>query len=184
MFFAACAIAVLCSATLSHSAPMVCKDSVRTLPQLDLGQWVGRWALVASSVENCAAAENLKEIDSIVIGLRNSSYTQASLVNGQCMYHSHNIRVEGNILTLKERRFNMTVTPFYTSCRDCLVFTLNVESPNYNSLDFYLFSKRREVEQSEMEEFKGQAACLNMAAPFVMDHTKELCPEQPEEKTE
>lgn len=188
MFFAACAIAVLCSASLGRSAPLVCEDSVRTLAQLDLGHLAGRWALVAGSVESSAAAEIIKRRDSVVIELHNSSYTQANRVNGLCKYYSHNIRVEGNILTLKEQRFNFTVTPFYTSCQDCLVFTLNVESPNFNSLDLYLFSKRREVKQNEMEEFKSQAACLNMPAPFVMDPAKELCPEQPaaqpEEKAE
>lgn len=188
MFFAACTIAVLCSAFLSHSAPLACEDSVRTLAQLDLGYLAGRWALVAGSVEHSAAAKSIKGRDSVVIGLHNSSYTQADHVSGLCKYHSHNIRVEGNILTMKEQSFNVTVTPLYTSCQDCLVFTLNVESPNYNSLDFYLFSKRREVKQNEMEEFKSQAACLNMPAPFVMDPAKELCPEQPaaqpEEKAE
>lgn len=179
MFFAACVIAVLCSASLSRSAPLLCEDSVRTLAQLDFSHLVGRWALVAGSVEHSAAAENIKARASVVIDLRDSSYTQANRVDGLCKYYPHNIRVEGNILTLKEQNSNITVTPLYTSCQDCLVFTLNVESPIYNSFDLYLFSKRREVKPNEMEEFKSQAACLNMPAPFVMDPAKELCPEQP-----
>ena len=55
-----------------------------------------------------------------------------------------------------------------------------VKSSKRVSLDLYLLSKRREVEQNEMEEFRAQLECYQLPSPAVMDPTKELCPEQPE----
>jgi len=59
-------------------------------------------------------------------------------------------------------------------------------------MDILLFSRRRELEQKEMEEFLAQLECLKMPPPDVMNPTRELCPEQTagdpgtqtEEKTE
>lgn len=184
MFFALCAIACLCLLTVSSAAPLACEDLVRPLDQVDRRHFEGRWVLVAGSLNDTAAADILKGRDSVVIDLHNSSYTQANHVGGRCIYQPHNMSVEGHIITLKERNFNFTVTFFHTSCQDCMVLTLDIEAPKYKSMDFYLVSKRREVDLKEMDEFRAQVKCLKMPLPVMMDPTKELCPEQPAAKTE
>uniref|UniRef100_A0A3Q3X6Z4 Apolipoprotein M n=1 Tax=Mola mola TaxID=94237 RepID=A0A3Q3X6Z4_MOLML len=179
MFFAACAFAVICLVPVSHSASVVCEDLVQPLDRPDLLQLEGRWALVAGSLKHALAAETLKGTDSVVIDLNNSSYTQGSHVGGQCKYHGRNISFESHTLTLKVKNFNFTVTFFHTSCPDCMLLMFDVVSPDYKSVDLYLLSKRRALDQLEMDEFKAQVSCLNMPSPVVMDPTKDLCPEQP-----
>lgn len=183
---------VLCLMAVSHSAPLACEDLVRPLDQLESHHLEGRWALVAGSLNDTATADVLKGRESVTIYFHNSTYTQANRFEGPCESYSHNFSMEGHILKMKVKTFNFTVNFFHTSCQDCVVFSLAAESPNYESVDFYLFSRRREVEQKVMDEFKAQVECLNMPPLIIMDPTKELCPEQTaskpaaptEEKTE
>lgn len=175
MLFAACAIAGLCLLSVSSAVPLACEDLVRPLDQVD--HFEGRWVLVAGSLNNTAAEDILKGRDSVVVYLHNSSYIQASHVGGHCIYERHNMSTEGHIFTIKEKNFNFTVTLSHTSCQDCAVMTLDMEAPKYKSTDLYLFSKRREVDQKEMDEFNAQVKCLKLPLPVVMDPTKEICPD-------
>ncbi|KAL7404300.1 hypothetical protein ABVT39_012724 [Epinephelus coioides] len=184
MFVAVCAIALLCLVSLSHSAPLSCEDLVRPLDQLDPHYFEGRWVLVAGSLNDSAAVGVLKDRDSITIELHNTSYTQAYRVGDRCNSYSHNISLEGHILRIKVKTFNFTGTFYHTSCKDCIVMSLAMVSPDYKRVEFLLFSRRREVEQEVMEVFRAQVQCLNMPPPHVMDPTKELCPEQADSKPE
>eukprot|EP00064_Thunnus_orientalis_P025484 superscaffoldBa00013005_g25859 len=73
---------------------------------------------------------------------------------------------------------NLTGTLFHTSCPDCMVIRLDVQSLVREAVDVYLLSKRRTLEEKEMEEFKAQVECLRMPPYIMMDPTKELCPKQ------
>ncbi|GAA6232336.1 uncharacterized protein LOC117526217 isoform X1 [Lates japonicus] len=179
MFVVVCAIALLCFVSVSHSAPLACEELVRPLDQLDPLNLEGRWALVTGSLNDSASAEAVKGRDSVTIEFNNSSYTQANHFGDRCEYYSHNISKGGNIFNIKVKTFNFTGSLLHTSWSDCLVLRLDVDSPNYKSLDLYLFSRRREVTQKVMEDFRAQAECLSIPPPFVMDPTKELCPEEP-----
>jgi len=179
-------VTILSLTSVGHSAPLACEKLVRPLVQLDLHDLAGRWALVSGSMKH--GADNLSRRDSVTIDFYNSSYTQINNFGDECRYHPRNFSVEGQNLKVTESTFNLTVTFFHTDCADCALFTLNLESPHYNSKDFILLSKRRQLEQKEMEEFRAQVECLNMPPPVVMDPTKDLCPEKktsdPEDQTE
>lgn len=58
-----------------------------------------------------------------------------------------------------------------------------VNSEKRRSLELYLLSRRRQVEEKEMEEFLDQLWCYKLPPPVVMDPTKELCPEEPQNTT-
>lgn len=179
MFFTACIIAVLCSLSGSLAAPVACDDLVRPLNQVDLHNLVGRWIVIASSFQTEEAAAALKEKDSYSVVLDNSTYTLAFSEKGQCHYYLRNMSVEGPVVTSKVGNYTLTATLRHTSCADCLLMTYDVDSPSYKSKDVYLMSKRRELDQKEMEEFTAQLECLKMPELVVMDPTKEPCPEQP-----
>ncbi|KAI3352459.1 hypothetical protein L3Q82_005413 [Scortum barcoo] len=195
MFFAACAVALLCSvsAGVTHSAPQACAELVRPLDRLDLHYLEGRWAMIAGSLTDLQYLERFKQRDSATVNFArntsdtNISYTGSIHLGNKCLYISYNISLEGSSFTFDgtDKR-NLSANYVHTSCRDCLLMRIYVESGKREHL--YLFSRRREVEQKEMEEFKAQVECLNMPPPAVMDPTKELCPEEkadvPEEKTE
>lgn len=180
MLYAACIIFVLLVSG-NLAAPLACEDLLRPLNQVDSANLMGRWASVAGSLQMEAARDALQQKDSFAVDVRNSSYTMAISSNGQCHYFQRNISLEGPVVISKVKNFTLTATLRSTSCPDCLVMTFDAESPSYKSLDLYLLSRRREVLPEEMEEFMAQLECLQMPRPVVMDPTKELCPEQPQQ---
>ncbi|KAL7403662.1 hypothetical protein ABVT39_003421 [Epinephelus coioides] len=178
--FDVCAIALLCLVSLSHSAPLSCEDLVRPLEQLDPRHLEGRRALVAGSLSHLPYMERFKDRDSATVNfVNNTSETNISMSRSMsshnaCHYMSYNISLEGSSFTYEDG--NITTTFIYTSCHDCILMSFDVESGKRQH--FYLFSRRRELEHTEMEEFRAQVKCLNMPPPHVMDPTKELCPEE------
>ncbi|XP_026216619.1 uncharacterized protein LOC113162604 isoform X2 [Anabas testudineus] len=194
MFFAVCATALLFMVSASHSAPLACEDLVRPVDQLDLRQLEGRWAMVAGSLSYPPFIERLRRRDSASLTFSSNTsdsvivFSRSARVDNKCYHSSHNITLEGNSFTHDNNSVHTTF--FYTSCPDCILVSCNVESGKRRH--FYLLSRRRQLEEKEMEEFRAQVECLNMPPPVVLDPTKELCPEetaddpgaQPEEETE
>lgn len=169
-------VSLLCLMSVGHSTPLACEKLVQPSDRFDLQNVLGRWAFIAGSLNNTGAADVLRRRDSQTIYIRNSSYIQANRVGDECQYLTHNVSAEGHVFTMKKKNFNFTGTFLNTSCSDCLVLTLDMESHNHKSMSVYLLSRRRKLEEKEMEEFSAQVDCLNMPQPVVMDPAKELCP--------
>uniref|UniRef100_A0A671U2D9 Uncharacterized protein n=1 Tax=Sparus aurata TaxID=8175 RepID=A0A671U2D9_SPAAU len=183
MFPAACAIALLCLVSASLSAPLACEDLLRPLDQLNLRHLEGRWALVAGSLSHLPYLERFKQRDSAAVNFSsnsteiNVSYTRSLRLNNKCQYSSYNITMEGSSFTYDGTdKSNASARFVHTSCHDCMLMHMDVESGKRQH--FYLFSRRRQLEQEEIEEFTAQVECLKMPPPVVMDPTKELCPEE------
>uniref|UniRef100_A0A4W6FSI6 Apolipoprotein M n=1 Tax=Lates calcarifer TaxID=8187 RepID=A0A4W6FSI6_LATCA len=175
--FAVCIITLLCLTSVSHSAPLACEDLVQPLDQLDPHQLEGRWALAAGSLKINGADKLPPLSNSVRIDFYNSTFTQANRDGPHCRSRSQNISIEGHRFNFMiGQTFNFSGTFFKTSCPDCVMLNLVVDSPNYKSVELYLFSKRREVDQKELDEFVSQVKCLNMPPHFVMDPTQSLCP--------
>ncbi|KAG7485220.1 hypothetical protein JOB18_005486 [Solea senegalensis] len=176
-------VAVLCLVSVSHSS-LACEDLLRPSDQLDSDHLEGRWNLVAGSLKNPAAAQVLKGLDSVTIDYSNSSYFHTHRNGSSCTVHHHEITLDGHIFSMPGLSWNFTGTLFST-CPDCLVAGINIDMATSKSLNIYLFSRRREVTQKEMEDFKAQADCLKLPPPVVMDPNKETCPKMRAiEKTE
>lgn len=169
---------VLCLISVSHSAPLDCENLVQPLDQLDPHDLEGRWALIAGSLKNRGDVDILKYKDSVTIDFHNSTYTQADHIDELCQYQTHRISLKDNTFDFKANNFNFSGTFFNTSCPDCVLFRFSTESQHFASVDFYLMSRRRQLEQKEIEEFNAQVECLKMPPAIVMDPTKELCPEK------
>ncbi|XP_070684293.1 uncharacterized protein [Pempheris klunzingeri] len=191
--------ALLCLMTVSHSAPLACEDLVRPLDQFDPNDLEGRWSLVAGSTTLPTTLEDLKDRGSMTVYFSNSSetsvytFTQVNRLGDNCYHLFHNFTIKNSTFTHKLDSFvNLTASFLYTSCQDCMLLRFVFEGRSMTMVDFYLFSRRRELEQREMEDFRAQMECVKMPAPDVMDPTKELCPKetisapaaQTEEKTE
>ncbi|XP_077936370.1 uncharacterized protein LOC144383231 [Gasterosteus aculeatus] len=180
------AVFLLCLMSVSRSAPPVCERLVHPLSQLDPSHFQGGWALVAGSLNHQPSMEKLRLRDSITMFFSNSSdtsnvYTQINRFDDRCEYLRYNISVEGSSFTFNVgERFKLDGAVLSTHCPDCAVMRWIVQSKSRRSVDLYLLSRRREVAQEEMEEFKAQLACYGLPTPVVMDPTKELCPEHPE----
>uniref|UniRef100_A0A3B4Y0M9 Uncharacterized protein n=1 Tax=Seriola lalandi dorsalis TaxID=1841481 RepID=A0A3B4Y0M9_SERLL len=175
--FAVCAVALLCLVSVSHSAPLACEDVARPLDQLDPLHLAGRWALVAGGMTDAAYLEKFKTRDSAAINYPNASetpitsFTRSFNFNDSCQHLQSNITLEGSGFIFHQ--YNITVTFLYTSCPDCLLMRFDDESKK--PLRMYLFSRRRELEQKEIEEFSAQAKCLNMLPPASDMYSPERC---------
>lgn len=180
-FIAACALTVTCLLSGVHAAPLTCDNLVRPLDQLDSHHLEGTWALVAGSLSHLPYLERFKSRDSAAIHFPSNtsemsvSYTRTLRFNDTCQYDSLNISLEGSSFTY-DGKSNISGSFVHTSCRDCVLMLMNVESGK--RLHFYLFSRRRQLEEEEMEEFRTQVECLKMPPPHVMDPAKELCPQE------
>lgn len=65
---------------------------------------------------------------------------------------------------------------YRSPCPDCLVMTFNIASPTYNVETLTLYSKRRQVEISELRQFNDLVSCLEYPDARLLDPTIELCP--------
>lgn len=185
--FAACAVAIFCLVSVSHSTPLVCEKLVHPLQSVAPLDLEGRWTLVAGSLNHRPWMDGLRLTDSITMYFSNTSdpstvfYTQINRFGDQCHQFHYNISVDGSSFSFDVgNHFKITGSLRYTSCPDCLVVLWVVKSRQRHSLDLYLLSRRREVEQKEMEEFRAQLNCYQLPVPVVMDPTAKLCPEQPQ----
>ncbi|XP_075320471.1 uncharacterized protein LOC142379214 [Odontesthes bonariensis] len=180
VMLAVSSMVLLCLMSLSHSAPLACEDLVRPLNQLDRHHLEGRRAMIAGSLSHLPLIERLGLRDSAtatfssVINETSISFRRSMDLENKCHYGSYNISLEGSSFSFDNGRVNTTFT--HTSCHDCILLNFDVESGKRRH--FYLYSRRRQLEQEEMEEFRAQVECLNLPPPAVMDPTKKLCPEQ------
>ncbi|XP_070768120.1 uncharacterized protein [Enoplosus armatus] len=184
--FAVFSVALLCLVSVSHAAPLACEELVRPLDQLDPHHLEGTRALAAGSMSPPFTLEDLKLRGSVTQHFSNSSETSVYFYNHvnrlgvHCYYWSYNFSIESSTFTHHlDNSFKLTGSFLYTSCPDCVVMHWVLEKEKMASVDLYLFSRRREVEQKEMEEFRAQVKCLSLPPPVVMDPATELCPKEP-----
>uniref|UniRef100_A0A672GE11 Apolipoprotein M n=1 Tax=Salarias fasciatus TaxID=181472 RepID=A0A672GE11_SALFA len=179
---------VLCLIAGSHSASLGCEKLLQPLGQFDSQNILGKLAFVAGSTKDPRGVDDMKTIDSATVYFHKSWFTHVSRINDSCQYHPGNTSLDDHHrIVLKLGRFNFTGLFLHAPCPDCAVFSWNIASFNYTTTNLFLLSKRRELEQEEMEEFRAQVECLDLPPIIVMDPSKELCPEKaetevPEEK--
>uniref|UniRef100_A0A3B5AQX5 Apolipoprotein M n=1 Tax=Stegastes partitus TaxID=144197 RepID=A0A3B5AQX5_9TELE len=162
--------------SVGWSAPPACEVLDRSLDQLDSHQLEGRWTSVAISGTLLLAPGEFKV--SMTAYFSNSSepsihsYTQVNWLDGQCYHKSYTYTIVNGTFTSKLVNFyNLNRAFLYSSCSDCLVTCMVVERDKRETIDLYLLSKRRELEQKEMEEFVTPAECLKLHPPVFMNHT-------------
>lgn len=178
--FAAHIVFLLSLAHLSHSTPQKCGDLLRPLNQLQPRSLEGGWALVSGSLSHHPFMEHFRERESSTVSFSNNTvsniitWKRSMRSKNKCHYQSYNISLEGGSFTFDDSRVNTTF--IYTSCADCILMSFNVESGK--RVHFYLFSRRRQLKENEIEEFRQQVGCLKMPPPVVMDPRNELCPDE------
>lgn len=183
------AVALFCLMSVSHLRP-VCEKLLHPLEQVDPQIFQGGLAFVAGSLNHQPSLDALKQRDSITVYFSNSTdaprttYTQINRFGDQCQQLPYNITMEGTTFNFDvANRFQLEASFRYTSCPDCVVMQWLVNSEKRRSLELYLLSRRRQVEEKEMEEFLDQLWCYKLPPPVVMDPSKELCPKEPQNTT-
>ena len=163
----------------SQSAPPNCQDVLKPLDHILPQDLEGNWTLVAGGLNSTKALDRFKSSDSVLMtfaSLNGTSmhFSRAYSFNESCQYTNSIITLRGN--GFEYSQFNTTVSFIHSACPDCLV--IHFERGDGTPMPLYLFSKRRDVDKDEMEEFKMQVLCLKMSHMAEKDPTKELCPKQ------
>lgn len=175
---ALCAILLLGVVSVGRSSTLPCEDLVRPLDQLAPDLFEGRWAFVAAGLSDPIHEMKFKSRDSasfvFVNGTSGLHLTRSVRFQGSCQY-------TGSALTPVDGGFNYTISSITlsvlrTSCPDCLVVSSQRKSDDHQHV--YLFSRRREVNKEEMEEFESQVKCFGILRVIQADPTKELCPDE------
>lgn len=178
--FAVHVLLLLSLAQMSHSSLQTCGDLLRPLNQLHPQSLAGNWALVAGSLSHHPFLKLFSQRESATTSFSNNTDSstitlkRSMRAENNCYYQSYNISLEGSSFTFDDGRVNATFVR--TSCPDCILISFDVELGK--RVHFYLFSRRRQLEEEEMEEFRRQVGCLKMLPPVVMDPAKELCPKE------
>lgn len=162
----------------SLAAPLTCEQLLRPLDQLDPHALEGTWALVAGSISHLPFMERFRVRDSATSSFSTNgtgiTMVRSMRLDDQCSYMSVNVSLEGSGFSFSHNDVNATFTR--APCGDCMLMRFEVKSGA--RIHFYLFSRRRQLEEQELQEFRRQAECLKMPPPHVMDPTKELCPQE------
>lgn len=166
----------LSSACRSRAAPLTCEQLLQPLDRPDPHRLEGTWALVAGSISYPAAMEHFRSRDSASASFSTNqtgiTMTRTMSLNDRCNYMSINISLEGSSFSFTGDDVSATFTR--APCHDCILMSFDVSSGK--RLHLYLYSRRRQLEEQELEEFRRQAECLQLPPPHVTDPTKELCP--------
>lgn len=144
---------------------------------------------MAGGLSHLPSLERFRQRDSATIHFSGNtsatslSYTRSLCLGNKSLHTAFNVTLEGSSFTYDGTdKSNVSSSFVHTSCHDCLLMRMNVESGK--RIHFYLFSRRRQLEQEELEEFKAQVQCLNMPPPVVMDPEKQLCLEETDKDAE
>lgn len=171
------AILLLGLASLGRSSSPPCDDLVRPAEQLPPDLFSGRWAFVAAGLGNPIHELKFKSRDSASFVFVNQTsgmqLTRTVRFQGSCQYSSSDLVLQGGGLNYLVS--NTTLKILRSSCADCLVIHSYRRLDDYQHV--YLFSRRRQVQGEEMEEFEAQVKCFNIPVVVHSDPTKELCPD-------
>ncbi|CAG03272.1 unnamed protein product, partial [Tetraodon nigroviridis] len=161
MAFLVVSAVILCWFSVSLAAPLACEELIRPLDQLQPHRLVGRWALVAGGLTHLPSLEKFKQRDSASIHFSSNAsetsltYTRSLCLGNKSLHTTFNISLEGSSFTYDGTdKSNVSSSFIHTSCHDCLLMRMNVESGK--RVHLYLFSRRRRLQQEEMEEFQAQ----------------------------
>ncbi|TKS78830.1 hypothetical protein D9C73_012343 [Collichthys lucidus] len=194
-----------CLALLALSALTAASDSPDCAellkPLEDRSKVAGKWIFYVGTSDNKEALKELKTINSSWIELSpipdSDDMTlrwRDKMMDGKCHYGGVNSTFSENS-TRVTFHFNSSkhehVGKHLVTCPDCILWTDlqtsvcdGKEEEARKSRNLYLFTKSGTLDDSHLEDFKKQAACLNFPPDFFFPQTTDLCPDDTDENEE
>ncbi|XP_077457441.1 uncharacterized protein LOC144074742 [Stigmatopora argus] len=182
-------VVLLVFTSLCAASEPDCKELLKPL-QLDNHSPVfGKWVLHVSSWDEPDLKNDLVAVNSSWIELSPSTqngvislYWADHLNDNKCLQGSADVTVSG---MTSHATFNINnhtsyhEGKYYATCADCLLSEDTTLLPDGKSKGRYLFlfTRNGELEPSELDTFKKQAACLNFPSEYHFSHT-DLCPDE------
>ncbi|XP_019717889.1 uncharacterized protein LOC109511328 [Hippocampus comes] len=164
------------------SAPLAdCDVLTRQVQIQGRDQFLGVWTYVAEST-NMPGSKTLTKmfVDNVwgKIYPANESDSffvfQVQKMLGRCFSVTSKLTLVNNTLHM-EYPISATEVLMTTSCPDCILLLSNYTLGESTYMGMQLLTRRPKVTSAEMDEFKRQAACLNLPSPTVLDSDKGFC---------
>lgn len=176
MLFTNIAFVVLCLASGSLAAPLIC-DNVQPANQMNHSHFYGDWNLIAASVKVQRTLMPLIDNDSFTLHYNNATFLTMGRYGSQCSSTRYNVTMEGADFTTTNRFVGVHGNIFSSSnCPDCFMARIFMHSRHFALEHLCMFSRREEVKPEELQDFKSLAQCLKFPKYVVMDPSKERCP--------
>ncbi|XP_026176538.1 uncharacterized protein LOC113138387 [Mastacembelus armatus] len=183
-------VALLALASLGAASEPDCKELVKPLVLDSHSPIYGKWVLHVGSWDESGLKNDLVLVSSSWVELTASSDSGvitlywADRLNNTCLQGLANATVSG---ITSHTTFNINGHTsyhdgkFYETCSDCLLSEDTTLLPDGESKGRYLFlfTRTGNLEPSELETFKKQAACLKFPPEYHFVGT-DLCPDSRE----
>ncbi|AWP06950.1 Hypothetical protein SMAX5B_010835 [Scophthalmus maximus] len=185
-------LALLALSSLAAASDPGCGELLKPLEVRS--QISGKWIFHAGASDNEKSMKDLKTMESSWIELsplpESDDMTLSwgdKVKDGKCYYGSVNSTLAGNA-TRVTYSYNFSghehVGKNLMTCAECLLWTDNSEAAENgetrHSRNLYIFTKSGQLDDSDLEVFRKQAACLNFPAEFHFGKLTDLCPAEKE----
>ncbi|XP_054467452.1 uncharacterized protein LOC129101600 [Anoplopoma fimbria] len=186
-------LALLALSYLTAASDPGCEELLKPLE--DRSQVSGRWIFHAGTSNNEKLLKALRTINSSLIELASlpdsddMTLRWGDRIGGICHAGGVNFTFSQNS-TKVTLNFNASdhehVGKHLVSCPDCLVWTDTTVSHGEATTGktLYIFTKTGKLDDSHLEVFKKQAACLNFPAEFHFGESTDICPFENEAATD
>lgn len=177
MFFPNIAFVILCLVSGSLAAPLTCDDVTQPATQTDPSHWYGEWNLVAATMKVVRSLVPFTDNDSFMLHYNNATFLTTWRQGSRCSSTHYHVTLEGAHFTTSSSYVAVNGTIFSSSnCPDCILTRIIMDSHFFNLEHLCLFSRRKEVNPEELQDFKALVPCLDFKGYVVMDPSKERCP--------
>ncbi|KAM7009727.1 uncharacterized protein LKV04_001662 [Tautogolabrus adspersus] len=185
------AVVVLCLLSVGESAPVTgCESLIQPIDVQERDQLLGKWTVLAEATNT--SGEKLPT--DFVVESAWTRFTaanesgaidvfQAEKMSGNCYTLKTKMTLENNTLSIGQP-LNSSARLLSTGCPDCLVYATQylMEESTYSGVQ--LMSRRNNVTDAELHEFKKQVECLNLPPPVILNQDKGLCPQDSPQNTD
>lgn len=182
-------LALLALFSLTAASDPGCEELLKPLE--DRNKVSGKWIFHAGTSDNEKLLEELRTINSSWIELSpipdsdDMTLRWGDKMDGKCHTGGVNTTFSENS-TIVTFHFNSSdhehVGKYLVSCPDCILWTdtsVTVgKAGSREGRNLYLFTKSGKLDDSDLEVFKKQAACLNFPSEFHFGDNKDLCPDE------
>ncbi|KAM9818464.1 uncharacterized protein LOC133150970 isoform X1 [Syngnathus typhle] len=101
---------------------------------------------------------------------------QVQKMLGRCYSVTSKLTLVNNTLHM-EHPLSASEVLLRTSCSDCILLLSNTTLGERTYRIMQLLTRRPKLTSAEIDEFKRQAACLNLPPPAILDADKGFCPD-------
>ncbi|KAL7392474.1 hypothetical protein ABVT39_025269 [Epinephelus coioides] len=180
-------LALLALSSLTAASDPGCEELLKPLE--DQRQVSGKWIFHAATSDSEEMMKSVRTLDSSWIELSPKPDSDDMIlrwgdkVNGKCVRGSLNATSMGNATRVTfhlNASDHVHVGKYLTTCPDCILWTDTSVTVGKvgDTKSLLIYTKFGKLNDSDLEVFKKQAACLNLPPEYHFGESTDLCPDE------